>query len=174
MCYRQVESDQLYTWSDICARENFFRFAKAPPSSGRATASTHRDPSRLAHRALQTVWQTRLQVCQWSGARPQILLVGKLSGLSPPHGLCAARVLRPDRRIPCQLPTSPRDVRGNLRDQPPTIAASRGALRSHDGRRTFCVHRTVGGGKWRCSFGQYARSLARRGCKCLGSWGVSR
>src|SRR5215472_2793139 len=168
-----IESDQLYTWSDIRARKNLCRFAKTPPISSAATAFTHRDPSWLAHRTLQTVWQARLQVCQWPGARPQVLLVGKLSGLSTSHGLCAARVLRSDRRIPCQLPTRPRDFGGNLRDQPPTIAASRGALRSRDGRRTFCVPRTVGNGNWWRSPGQYARSLARRRNKCLGVWGGS-
>lgn len=166
-----VESDQLYTWSDICARENLFRFAKTPPISSAATAPTHRDPPWLAHRALQTLWQARLQVCQRSGARSQVLPVGKLSGLSTSHGLCAARVLRSDHRIPRQLPTNPPDFRGNLRDQPSTIAASRGALRSRDGRCTFCAHRTVGNGNRRRSPGQHARSLARRRSKCFESWG---
>jgi len=169
----RLESDQLYTWSDICARENLFRFAKTSSVSSAATASTHRYPPGLAHRALQTVWQTRLQVCQRSGARSQVLPVGKLSGLSTSHGLCAARVLRSGRRIPRQLSTNPRDFRGNLRDQPRTTAASRGALRSRDGRRTFCVHRTVGNGDGRRSSGQHARSLAGQRSRCWDSWGGS-
>ena len=170
----QVESDQLYTWSDIRARENFFRLAKTPPISFAAIAPTHRDPPWLAHRALQTLWQARLQVCQWSGARSQVLPLGKLSGLSTSHGLCAARVLRSNRRIPCQLPTNPRDFRGNLRDQAPTVAASRGALRSRDGRCTFCAHRTLGNGNRRRSLGQYARSLARQRTKRFGIYGDNR
>jgi len=166
-----VQSDQLYTWSDICARENLFRLAKTPPISSAATAPTHRDPPWLAHRALQTVWQARLQVCRRSGARSQVLPVSKLSGLSTSHGLCAARVLRSGHRIPRQLSTNPRDFRGNLRDQPRTIAASRGALRSRDGRRTFCLHRSVGNGNRRRSPSQYARSLA--GQRSLDRWGGS-
>jgi hypothetical protein len=168
-----IESDQLYTWSDICARENLFHSKKAPPISSTATAPTHRDPARLTHRALQALWQDRLQVCRGPGTRSQVLPVGKLSGFPASYGLCAARALRSDRRIPGQLSTNPRDFRGDLRDQPRTITASRGALRSHDGRRTFCVHRAVGNGNWRCSSGQYARGLAGRRSKCLDRWGVS-
>jgi hypothetical protein len=168
-----VESDQLYTWSDICARENLFRFAQTPPIAFAATAPTHRDPPRLTYRALQTLWQAGLQVRQGPGAWSQVLPVGQLPGASTSHGLCAARTLRSDHRIPGQLPTNSRDFRGNLRDQPRTITASRGAL-SRDGRRTFCVHRSVGNGNWCRSPGQYARSLARRRSKCMDSWGVSR
>src|SRR6478672_9803244 len=159
MYYFQIDSDQLYTWSDNCARENLFRFAKTPTISPAAAAPTHRDPPWLAHRALQTVWQARLQVCRRPGARSQVLPIGKLSRFSTSHGLCAARVLRSDHRVPCQLPANPRDLRADLRDQSRTIAAARGALRSCDGRRTFCVYRTVGNGNWRRSSGQYARSL---------------
>jgi hypothetical protein len=169
-----VESDQLYTWSDSCARENLLRFAKTPPISCAATAPTHRDPPWLAHRALQTLWQARLQVCQWSGARPQVLPLGKLSGLSTSHGLCAARVLRSDHRIPGQLPTNPRDLRGDLRDQLRTTTASRGTLRNRDGRCTFCAHRTLGNGNRRRSPGQYARRLARQRTKRSGIYGDNR
>jgi hypothetical protein len=169
-----VKSDRLYTWSDICASENLFRLAKTPPISAAATAPTHRHPAWLAYRALQALWQARLQVCRRSGARSQVLPVGKLSGLSTTHGLCAAGVLRPSHRIPRQLPTNPRDFRGNLRDQPRTITASRGALRSHDGRRTFRVHRTVGNGNRCRSPGQYARSLARQRTKRFGIRGDNR
>jgi len=174
MYYFQVRSDQLYTWSDNCARENLFRFAKTPTISSATAAPTHRDPPWLAHRALQTVWQARLQVCRRSGARSQVLPVGKLSRFSTSHGLCAARVLRSDHRVPCQLPANPRDLRGNLRDQPRTIAAARGALRSCDGRRTISVPRPVGNGSRRRSSGQYARSLAGRRSQCLDTWGGSR
>jgi len=162
-----VESDQLYTWSDICVRENFVHFAQTPPIASAATAPTHRDPPRLAHRALQTVWQARLQVRPGPGAWSQVLPVGKLPRVSTSHGLCAARTLRSDRRTPGQLSADSRDFRGNLRDQSRTITASRGALRGRDGRRTFCVHRSIGNGNWCRSAGQYARSLARRRSKCL-------
>ena len=171
MYSHQVKSDQLYTWSEISAKENLFRSAKTTPISSAATASTHRYPPWLADRALQTMWQAGLQVRQGSRTRSQVLPVGKLSGLSTSHGLCAARVLRPGHRVPRQLSTNPRDFRGNLRDQPRTITASRGTLRSRDGRRTFCGHRSIGTGDRRRCSGQYARSLAGRRNKCLDSWG---
>lgn len=167
MYYLQIKSDQLYTWSDICAQENLFRFTKTQTVSSAATSRTHRDPSWLTHRALQAVWQARLQVCRRSGARSQVLPIGKLSRLSTSHGLRTARVLRSDHRVSCQLPANPRDFRGNLRDQPRTIAAARGALRSRDGRRTISVLRTVGNGSRRRSSGQYARGLAGRRSQCL-------
>jgi hypothetical protein len=169
-----VKSDQLYTWSDICAQENLLRLAKTPPISAAATAPTDRHPAWLAYRALQALWQARLQVCRRSGARSQVLPFGKLSGLSTTHGLCAAGVLRSDHRIPRQLPTNPRDLRGDLRDQPRTTTASRGALRNRDGRCTFCAHRTVGNGDRRRSPGQYARSLARQRTKRFGIYGDNR
>lgn len=173
MCSFPVESDQFYRWSDLCARENLFRFTKAPSSSFTAIAPTHKDSPWLAYRAVQTLWQARLQVCRGSGPRSQVLPVDQLSGLATSHGLCAARVLRAGQRIPGQLSTNPRDLRGNLRDQPPTFAASRGALRSRDGRRTFCVPRTVGNGNWCRSSGQYARSLAGRRSQYSDCWGDS-
>lgn len=166
----QVRSDQLYTWSEICVRENLFCFAKTPPISSAPIPPARGDPTWLAHRALQTVWQARLQMCQGSGTRSQVLPVGKLPGLSTSHGLCAARAPRSDRRIPRQLPTNPRDSGGNLRDQPRTTTTSRGALRSRNGRCTLCTHRTVGSGNRRRSSGEHARSLARRRSQCLESW----
>jgi hypothetical protein len=47
-------------------------------------------------------------------------------------------------------------------------------LRSHDGRRTFRVHRTVGNGNRCRSPGQYARSLARQRTKRFGIRGDNR
>jgi len=173
MYLRLVQSDQLYTWSDIYARKNLFHFAQTPPISSAATAPTHRAPSWLTHRALQALWKARLQVRQGPGTWSQVLPVGELPGVSTSHGLCAARTLRSDHRISGQLSTNSRDFRGNLRDQPRTITASRGALRSRDGRRTFCVHRTIGNGNWCRSPGQYARSLAGRRSQCVGRWGGS-
>jgi hypothetical protein len=167
--YRLI-SDQLYTWSDDFTRKISCRLAKTPPVTAAAIAPTHRDPPWFAHRALQTLWQAWLQVCQRPGARSQVLSIGKLSGLSTSYGLCAAGVLRSDHRIPRQLPTNPRDLRGDLRDQPRATTASRGALRDRDGRCTLRAHRTVGNGIRRRSPGQYARSLARRRSERFDIW----
>jgi hypothetical protein len=167
--YRLI-SDQLYTWSDDFTGKILCRLAKTSPFTATAIAPTNRDPPWLAHRALQTLWQTGLQVRQRPGARAQVLSIGKLSGLSTSHGLCTAGVLRSDHRIPCQLPTNPRDLRGDLRDQPRATTASRGALRGRGGRCTFRARRTVGNGIRRSSPGQYARSLARRRSERLDIW----
>src|SRR5947209_11544698 len=70
----QVESDQLYTWSDkneeertCCQLETTLSGSPAP------TASTQGDPARLADRALQTLWQARVQVRRWSRSWTQVL-----------------------------------------------------------------------------------------------------
>ena len=157
-----VESDQLYTWSDTCARENLFHFAETPPISSAATAPTYRDPPWFTHRTLQALWQAGLQVRQGARSRPQVLPVGKLSPFAPPNGLCAAGVSRPDREVSCQLSAGARDLRGNLRDQSRTTAPARGALRNRDERNVFLALRTHRSGIGRRPPRQYARGLARR------------
>src|SRR5437016_13636650 len=123
MYFLLVESDQLYTWSDrneekraCCHLETTSSGSPAP------TASTQGDPARLADRALQTLWQARMQVRRWSRSWTQVLPFGKLPGIAAADGLCAAGVARPNFGVRRQLPPGPRDLRGDLRDQPRTAA----------------------------------------------------
>jgi len=138
MYFLLVESDQLYTWSDrneekraCCHLETTSSGSPAP------TASTQGDPARLADRALQTLWQARVQVRRWSRSWTQVLPFGELSRITAADGLCAARVSCSDCRVCCQLPPGPRDFRGDLRDQPRTAAPSGGALNGHHERSAF-------------------------------------
>ena len=170
----RLQSDQLSTWSDINARQTNCRVAKTPPSSLTPTSSTPGHSARFPHRALQTLWQAGMQMRRRSRPWPQVLSFGELPGLAAANGLCAARVLRTDYRVPCQLPSSPRDLRGDLRDQSRASAAPRGALRSSDGRDTLFAHRSIRNGIRRRAPGQHARSLARRRAKRLGSDGGMR
>src|SRR6516164_9414176 len=128
MYFLVIVSDQLYTWSDENSEPDYPRLAKTPRRSPAPTASTPGDPARVSHRALQTMRQAGMQVRRRSRSWPQVLFVGQLSRLAAANGLCAAGVSRSDGRVPGQLPSSPRDPRSDLRDQPRTAAAPRGAL----------------------------------------------
>ena len=62
----------------------------------------------------------------------------------------------------CQLPPSPRDSGGNLRDQPRTTAPSRGTLKGRHERIPGCPPRPDRCGIGRHPPGQYAGRLARQ------------
>jgi hypothetical protein len=170
----RLRSDQLDTWSDINAERTYCHIAQTPQSSPAQAAATEGDPPRLPHRALQTMWQTGMQVRRRPRSWPQVLSFGKLPGLAPANGLRTAGVLRSDCGVPVELPASPRDLGGGLRDQPRTSAPSRGALkRRHD--RSACRPPCDD----RCEFGrraprQYARRLARRQPNGFANCGDSR
>src|SRR5262245_62510279 len=104
----RLQSDQLYTWSDIDGKQIHCRIAKAPQRSPAPTPAAESDPPWLPDRALQTMWQARVQMRRRSRSWPQILSFGELPGLAATNGLRAARVLRPDGRVPRQLPPGDR------------------------------------------------------------------
>jgi hypothetical protein len=161
MYFYPVQSDQLYTWSDRNGNPACRRLEKTPSSPLASTAPTQEDSARFADRALQTLWQTRVQMRRRPGPWPQVLFVGEPSRLAAANGLCAAGVSRSDYRVHCQLPPGPRDLGSDLRDQPRTVAPPGGALTGHHERssvRPPCFNRCWIG--WRAS-GQYGRSVAR-------------
>src|SRR5208282_4373117 len=93
-------SDQLFAWSDENSEADHHRLAKTPPSAPAPAASAQSCPPWLPHRALQTLWQARMQVRSRPRSWPQILSVGELSRPASPNGLCPARVLRAGERVP--------------------------------------------------------------------------
>src|SRR5713101_7697992 len=129
-----LRSDQLLTSSDENTEADHRRLAKAPPSAPASIAPTQGCPPWFPHRALQTLWQARLQMRSRPRSWPPILSVGELSRPAPPNGLCPAAVLRAGERVPGQLPPRPPDLGGDLRDQPRTPAPPRGALRDRHER----------------------------------------
>lgn len=167
-----INSDQLYTWSDTDAKPIYCRrLKKTAPSSSTPASAAPGHFAWLPHRALQTLWQAGMQMRRRSWPWAQVLSFGELSGFAAANGICAARVLRADQRVRCQLSPSPRAPRGDLRDQPGASTAPRGALRCSDGRCRFFAHRTIRNRIGRRAPGQHARSLARRRTQRLGSDG---
>ena|SRR2546425_10326973 len=162
MYFIAVESDQLYTWSDEYPETAHCRIAKTPQCSPAPIPLAPSDAARFSHRALQTLRQAGLQMRRGSRAWPQVLSVGQLSGLAAANGLRASGIVRANGRVPVELPPSPRDLRGDLRDQPRTAPPSRDAVKGRHERSAFRPPRTA-----RCELGrraprQYARRLARR------------
>lgn len=119
-------SDQYGYWSDIftetiapCAPEP----TKGPPAPA-AALGCH--PSRLPHRALQTMWQTRMQMCSGTRTRSQVLPLRQPAGSNAGDGLCSAGGPRLGLSIPRELSFSPRASRSDLQYQSRT-APSQGA-----------------------------------------------
>lgn len=154
-------SDQLLAWSYVNTEADHSRLAKAPPSAPASIAPTQGCPPWFPHRALQTLWQARLQMRPRPRSWPQVLSVGKLSWPAPANGLRPARVLRAGERVPGQLPPRSPDLGGDLRDQPRAPAMSREALKDHHERSAVSSPRTDRSGSGRRAPRQYARQLAR-------------
>src|ERR1017187_5904954 len=83
MKIHELQSDQLYTWSDTNAERTRGRIAKTPqrPPAPIAPAQSH--SPRLPHRALQTMWQARMQMRRRSRSCPKYYLSVSCPGLRP-------------------------------------------------------------------------------------------
>jgi len=157
-----LRSDQSITWSDEYTERIRCRAAKTPRRSRASTAPAQINSARLAHRAIQAMWQARVQMRRWAGTWAQVLSVGKLSGPAAANGLCAPRCLWRNGRVSGQLSPKPRDSGSNLRDQPRIVAPSRGALKRCYERAARCRSSPDRCGIGRRASGQYAGRLARR------------
>jgi len=162
MSMRELLSDQLYIWSDQYERGTRFGPQKAPQTLTAETSTPGVGPARLAHRALQALWQARLQVRAGSRTRPQVLPVRKLPGPSASNGLRPAGRLRRDQRACSQLSSDSRDPRRDFRDQSRTAAPSRGTLRGSGEPSSSLAHPPHRFPVWRRAPRQHARGLARR------------
>lgn len=154
-------SDQFFTWS-ANGRYSVVHFAQTPSAIAEANASVRDALAWLAHRTLQALRQTGLQVCRRPRPWSQVLPIRELSRPPAANGLRAASRLHRRRRAPGELSPRSRDHRGDLRDQPRTIAPPRGALRGA-GEPVVAVarqlHRSAIG---RRTHRQHARGLAHR------------
>src|SRR5215470_9337388 len=160
MYLENVQSDQLYTWSDEKQQTNHVRLAKEARRSPAAVAPAPDDPPWLPHRALQTVRQAGMQMRRGPGPWPQVLSLGQLPRVASTNGLPPAGALRANGGVPRQLSQSPRDPGGDLRDQPRIAPPTRGALEVRHAQGSSRPPHSD-----RCQTGrraprQYARSLA--------------
>jgi hypothetical protein len=153
-------SDQLNTWSDIYAKYFVIHFAQTSRAVAAAYAGFGHALARLAHRTLQTLRQTWLQVCRRPRPWPQVLFVGELPRHSTANGLRATSRSGRRRRAPGELPSGPRDHRGSLRDQPRTVTPPRSALRRPGEPAATIAHPVHRSASCRRADCQYARGVA--------------
>lgn len=124
------KSDQLYNWSDTNDKR-----------SGEIASTTHRShtatsvnetavSTRVANRALQEMWQTRVQVCHWSGTWTQILFIGKHSGCTSRDDLRTARVCTAGSSVFGKPDASAQAVGRDLRNQSRAVEKSGRLLRT--------------------------------------------
>jgi hypothetical protein len=171
MYLNDLESDQFRTWSDEYTEAVSERLTQTANCSCAPVASPSGDPTRLPYRALQALRQAGVQVRRWRRSRSQVLSVCEPPRLTSTNGLRTAGLLCTNGRAPCQLSSSPRDLRRNQRDQPRTATTPRGTLRNGRERNPFLAY-----GPYRCEIGwraprQYARRLAGRRFKLFGGGG---
>src|SRR5437667_6627232 len=125
-----IDSDQLCNWS---AHERIHsRIAPSAPSSGQ-TSGPDRAPhfSWLAHRALQTLRQSRLQMSTGPGTRAQVLPLGQPSRRPTRDGLRPGGIFPAGVQLLPELPESPSSAGEDMQYQPRVVTASREVLIGH-------------------------------------------
>ena len=163
-------ADQLYTWTDNyalpTAPTNFCCSAPAPTSAAPAAATARSSTPRFSHRALQTLWQARLQMRSRPRPWPKILSLGQSLRATTANGLHPPRLLSPDHRISGQLSSASSDFGRDLRHQSRTVIPARCILRN---RHESCPSRNLASLRCRTrqpASRQYALRLARPRNSC--------
>lgn len=156
-------SDQLYTWSDTHAGRIQCNASTAARIAVTGITAFRHGAARLAHRTLQALWQTRLQMCPEPRAWPQALCFGASPEPAAGDGVGAPGRSRASRRIAGQFPPNSPPPRRALRHQPRALAPPRGVLSDDHGRDHHSAHWLLRHPPRRCPHRQYARSLA--GCR---------
>lgn len=168
-------ADQLYTWTDDyahpAAQTDFCCSASAPTTAPAADAAARSPASWFSHRALQTLWQTRLQMRSRPRPRPQVLPLGQSLRTAAANGLHSPGFSPPGRRISGQLSATPSALGRDLRHQSRTARPPRGILRNrHESRPSLHL------GSIRCRTRQpaprqHGLRLARPRSRCAGHHG---
>ena len=136
-----ILSDQYEDWSDKFAK-SISPISAQPARSSRATSSTTVcNPARFADRALQALWQTRLQMRPGAGSWAQVLPLDQSARCQARDGLRPSRCPRNRHSVFGKLSLGPRDPGSDLRDQS-RVVTSQGDLveetRVPSKRRNLC------------------------------------
>lgn len=157
-----AQSDQLYKWSARHAGRILCDASAAARIAATGNPAFRRGAPGFAHRTLQALRQTRLQMRTGAGAWPQILPFGKPFERASVNGICTPSPPRPDRGMSWQLPPHPPNPRRALRHQPRTPAPPRGVLSDAHGRNGHPDHRMPRHRTRWLHHRQHARRLAGR------------
>jgi len=124
----QALSDQSDTWSAIDAGQTDLLVAATTQNSCASIALLGRDLAGFIDRALQALWKTQLQMRAGARAWTEVLSLGQSHGRAAGNGLRAASRTRARRAVSRQLSSGACTPRGDLCDQPRTLASARGVL----------------------------------------------
>ena len=116
-----VMSDHGYTWSEIYAKAISIPPKKKARRSAQPAAGPSTPHEGLTYRTFQAMWQGRLQMRDWTGARPQILPVDESARFRPAHGI---RSIGPPRQSERVFGQSSPDARNPGRSVPYQSGAS--------------------------------------------------
>jgi hypothetical protein len=159
-------ADQLYTWTDNhalqAAQTDFCCLTPAPPPATAPDAAARSFAPWFSHRALQTLWQTGLQMRPRPRPWSKVLPVGQSIRAAAGNGLHSPGLSPPDRRISGQLSATPSDLGRDLRHQSRAVVPSRGILRNC---YESCPSRSVASLRcrtWQSARRQHALRLARQ------------
>jgi hypothetical protein len=123
-----ILSDQYDNWSDRFT-ESINPIPSKPTSGPRAPAAAAQfSAPRIFDRAVQALWQTRLQMRPGTRTRTQVLLVDQPTGRPTRHGLRPTRFARDCRPLSGKLSFGSRDLGSNLQHQPRTAASQKAPI----------------------------------------------
>jgi hypothetical protein len=101
----------------------------ASPGPFTQPAATRHSTSRIADRAIQTLWQTNLLVCHRKGPRSEVLFVCESPRrFQTRNGLCSTRIQRTGGAAPIQLQIGARNSGRRLQHQSRIVIPTRGVL----------------------------------------------
>lgn len=119
----EMVSDQLYDWSDIQEQERVL-LAKEAPSARWPTVTVRSRTSWLSHRAIQTLRQTWLPLCEWTRTRTQVLPVDQSIRSSTRDALCSTKLAGASRALPDRLSEGSRNPGRDCEHQPRALEAA--------------------------------------------------
>jgi hypothetical protein len=159
-------ADQLYTWTDNHAlqpaQSDFCCLAPAPPPAPAPDAAARSFAPWFPHRALQTLWQTGLQMRPRPRPWPKVLPLGQSLRATAANGLRSTGLSPRNHRISSQLSTTPSDFGRDLCHQSRVVVPSRRILRNC---YESCPARSVASLRcrtWQSARRQHALRLARQ------------
>ena len=114
-------SDQLYKWSDTY-ESKVYSYSPSKEKDPFTQASALRSHfAWFFNRALQALWQARMQVCKWARTWSKVLPVGQQTWWQTTDGLCSTRLKTKGRRIFRKLSKDKDRFRRTLRNQSGTF-----------------------------------------------------
>lgn len=117
MSKNRVQSDQLYNWSDNERKGSESSPAKTKNTLAQAPSFTGHS-SWFADRAIQALWQARMQMCGGARPWPQVLPVHQSAREEARDGLHPRSIPGKGENLFGELPQGKRDPRRTLRHQP--------------------------------------------------------